>query len=122
MCRGFTDYHNFKSPLEQLVAYTIGPQAASEWVARGSNLDELGPRTQNYILRAANYINDNKPAEETQMADTTFMGLGFQDRAAQDLARMAANGNPMAEYLMQFVDQPAEGNTNDQCKFAALWA
>ena len=49
----------------------------------GSNLDELGPRTQNYILRAANYINDNKPAEETQMADTTFMGLGFQDRAAR---------------------------------------
>lgn len=66
--QGFTDYHNFQSPLEQLVAYTMGPTATAEWVARGSNLDELGPRTQNYILRAANYINANKPAEETQMA------------------------------------------------------
>ena len=106
--QGFTDHHNFKSPLEQLVAYTMGPTATAEWVARGSNLDELGPRTQNYILRAANYINDNKPAEDTQMADTTFMGLGFASQQAQQLADMAANGNPMAEYMMQFVQQPAQ--------------
>ena len=82
--QGFTDYHNFKSPLEQLVAYTIGPQAASEWVARGSNLDELGPRTQNYILRAANYINDNKPAEETQMANANSPLYGPDQIAAME--------------------------------------
>ena len=54
------------------------------------------------------------------MADTTFMGMGFQDRAAQDLARMAANGNPMAQYMMQFVNQPAQRIYKWQCKFAAL--
>ena len=103
--QGFTDYHNFKSPLEQLVAYTIGP-GNYEWVARGSNLDELGPRTTTFFVPLTTSMTISR--RRNPNGGHNFYGIGLQDRAAQDLARMAANGNPMAEYLMQFVDQPAK--------------
>ena len=43
--------------------------------------------------------------EETQIR-TPLGDLGMNYDRAVDLARMAANGNPMADYLMQFVNMP----------------
>ncbi len=56
---GYSDYHAMTSPLEQLVAYNMGPTAASSWMASGGDVEELPKETQDYIKRAAKYIDDN---------------------------------------------------------------
>ena len=32
---GYSDYHNFETPLEKLVAYNAGPNFAAKWKAAG---------------------------------------------------------------------------------------
>lgn len=100
---GFTSEHSFKTPLEQLVAYTAGPQFAANWVARGANIEELGPRTQAYIKRAAAYLNENynQQQQEPEMANTTFLGMPFDPRQAAVLSQMSNQGNPMATSVME---------------------
>ena len=101
---GYSQELGFKTPLEQLVAYTAGPQFASDWVARGANIEELGPRTQSYIKRAAAYLNENynnEQQQEPEMANTTFLGMQFDPRQAGYLSQMADQGNPVASAAME---------------------
>lgn len=99
---GYSEELGFKTPLEQLVAYTAGPQFAANWVARGANIEELGPRTQSYIKRAAAYLNDNyNQQQEPEMANTTFLGMPFDPQQAAVLSQMSDQGNPMATAAME---------------------
>lgn len=110
---GFSEELGFKTPLEQLVAYTAGPTFASDWVARGANIEELGPRTQSYIKRAAAYLNNNyTQQQEPQMADMTFdlplFGpVPFDADGAVALKQMAGQGNPVAEALVSRINEAA---------------
>ena len=102
--KGFTSEHGFKTPLEQLVAYTAGPRFAADWVARGANIEELGPRTQAYIKRAAQYLNenyDNEQQQEPEMSNTTFLGMPFDPQQAAVLSQMSDQGNTMATSVME---------------------
>ena len=31
---GYSQHHDFQTPLQKLVAYNMGPNAAAEWIAR----------------------------------------------------------------------------------------
>ncbi len=96
---GYSEELGFKTPLEQLVAFTAGPTFAKGWVARGANIEELGPRTQSYIKRAAAYLNENyneQQQQEPEMSNTTFLGMAFDPQQAAILEAMGQNGNPMA--------------------------
>lgn len=70
---GYSEKLGFKTPLEQLVAYTAGPQFAANWVARGANIEELGPRTQSYIKRAADYL------QNVRNNDMAILGMPSED-------------------------------------------
>jgi len=86
---GYSDYHNFTTPLEMLVAYNMGPTATVEWKARGGRVEDLPNETQQYLKRAAQYLN-TAPTNEgnIQMAQK---GQGLtQDEVAQ-LALADAN-------------------------------
>lgn len=97
---GYSEELGFKTPLEQLVAFTAGPTFAKGWVARGANIEELGPRTQSYIKRAAAYLNENynneQQQQEPEMSNTTFLGMAFDPQQAAILEALGQNGNPMA--------------------------
>ena len=54
---GYSNYHNFKTPLEKLVAYNFGPTAAANWMASGGRIEDLPKETQDYLARAAEYAN-----------------------------------------------------------------
>ena len=112
---GFSEELGFKTPLEQLVAYTAGPTFASDWVARGANIEELGPRTQRYIKRAAAYLNDNyTQQQEPQMADITFdispipqvkLPMPFDEAGIEVLKQMARDGNPVAQSFLERINR-----------------
>jgi len=53
---GFSDYHQFTTPLEKLVAYNAGPQFAAEWKAAGANIADLPAETQKYVQNAAAFL------------------------------------------------------------------
>jgi len=95
---GFSNYHNFTTPLEMLVAYNMGPAATVEWKANGGRVEDLPNETQQYIRRAAQYIA-SAPTNEgnTQMAQMT----------EEEMARLA-----MADAMMgtQTIRRP-EANT-----------
>ncbi len=95
---GYSLHHNFRTPLQKLVAYNMGPSAAAKWIARGENIDELPLETQQYITRAAEYLTQNQQptTEEPQMANNTLLGLPFDMEQFEVLSGMAARGNPMA--------------------------
>jgi len=85
---GYSQELGFKTPLEQLVAYTAGPQFAADWVARGANIEELGPRTQSYIKRAAAYLNENyneQQQDPKMMSDYSYFGIPISGDIAQQL-------------------------------------
>ena len=105
----YTSEHGFKTPLEQLVAYTAGPTFAADWVARGANIEELGPRTQSYIKRAAQYLTDNQEPPMAEMTfDLPFFGpVPFSESAAMALQDMADAGNPTAQYGLNRINEAA---------------
>tara|TARA_Y100001938_G_scaffold150777_1_gene243373 strand:- start:14428 stop:16326 length:1899 start_codon:yes stop_codon:yes gene_type:complete len=78
---GYSDYHNMTSPLEKLVAYNMGPTAASSWMARGGNVAELPKQTRDYIKRAAKFINDqrNKTSNSNQGTQAMASPDGYDD-------------------------------------------
>jgi hypothetical protein len=75
---GYSDYHQFKTPLQKLVAYNAGPGFAAQWIASGEDISQLPTETQQYITRAAGYLaNQNTPTNNTtqgnqQMAVTDY--------------------------------------------------
>ena len=54
---GYSEYHQFKTPLEQLVAYNWGPTNAANWRDAGGNLDDLPEETKDYINRAGRFLS-----------------------------------------------------------------
>jgi len=103
---GFTSEHGFKTPLEQLVAYTAGPRFAANWVARGANISELGPRTQSYIKRAAQYLNENYQQQEQPMdqQNASLFGFDLGPEITRDLQTLLQNdpGNFLAQDMLGY--------------------
>ena len=54
---GYSKYHKFETPLEQLVAYNWGPTNAANWRDAGSNMDDLPEETKDYINRAGRFLS-----------------------------------------------------------------
>jgi len=71
--QGYSDYHNFTTPLQKLIAYNMGPQATANWIASGGKIEDLPAETQQYIARAADFIDTNATPQtgETQMANNS---------------------------------------------------
>jgi len=82
---GYSDYHNFTTPLQKLVAYNMGPDATANWIAGGSKIEELPDETKQYIARAADFITTNSPQTgDTQMAnDQSYIRDFFSDLASE---------------------------------------
>ena len=55
----YSDHHQFKTPLQKLVAYNAGANFASQWIKNGEDINKLPFETQQYIIRAANFLNKN---------------------------------------------------------------
>ena len=53
---GYSNYHNFETPIEKLVAYNAGPSFAAQWKAAGANIADLPAETQKYIQKAAAFL------------------------------------------------------------------
>lgn len=87
---GYTDYHGFKTPLQQLVAYNAGPSFAAQWIANGENISELPAETQQYVIRAASYLNDNNTEGNTDMT--------VDNRSIDQVIIDSYLGNNMAQY------------------------
>lgn len=58
---GYSNYHGFTTPLQKLAAYNMGPQATENWLARGGKFEDLPDETQQYVTRAAKFM-ENKMA------------------------------------------------------------
>ena len=78
---GYTDYHQFKTPLQQLVAYNAGPTYAARWIANGEDVSQLPEETQDYIRKAAKYIDDqqNNTSNNNQGTQAMASGDGYDD-------------------------------------------
>ena len=70
---GYSDYHQFKTPLQKLVAYNAGPGFAAQWIANGEDISQLPNETQKYITKAAGYLAQNNNTNQ-----------GTQDMASSD--------------------------------------
>lgn len=70
---GFSDYHQFTTPLEKLVAYNAGPQFAAEWKAQGANIADLPAETQKYIQTAAAFLT------QKGNDDMAYLGMPSED-------------------------------------------
>ena len=77
---GYSDYHQFKTPLQQLVAYNAGPTFAAQWIANGEDVSQLPAETQDYIRKAAKYIDDQNNTSTT----TNNSNQGTQAMASGD--------------------------------------
>jgi hypothetical protein len=75
---GYSDYHNFTTPLMKLVAYNMGPQATEAWLASGGRIPDLPRETQEYITRAAGYLSNNAETKGNQQM-ASFMSMPSED-------------------------------------------
>ena len=75
---GYSDYHQFKTPLQKLVAYNAGPDFAAKWVANGEVISQLPAETQGYIRKAASFLAQNTANNNTVTPE------GTQDMAVND--------------------------------------
>ena len=53
---GYSNYHNFETPIEKLVAYNAGPNFAAKWKAAGAKIADLPAETQKYVQKAAAFL------------------------------------------------------------------
>lgn len=53
---GYSNYHNFETPIEKLVAYNAGPNFAAKWKAAGARIADLPAETQKYVQKAAAFL------------------------------------------------------------------
>jgi hypothetical protein len=98
---GYTDYHGFTTPLQQLAAYNMGPDAAKDWLASGGRISDLPQETREYVQRAAAYLT--KQRTEEQPMNDQYLGyfMDGQQAAAPALNMPGANmsaaalNNPM---------------------------
>lgn len=102
---GYSQHHDFQTPLQKLVAYNMGPNAAAEWIARGENIAELPAETQQYITRAAAFLTQQNQqqqnTEEPQMAETTLYGFEFDPQQAAYLEAMGQSGNAASRAMAE---------------------
>lgn len=102
---GYSQHHDFQTPLQKLVAYNMGPNAAAEWIARGENIAELPAETQQYITRAAAFLTQQNQqqqnTEEPQMAETTLFGFEFDPQQAAYLEAMGQSGNAASRAMAE---------------------
>ena len=66
---GYSDHHQFRTPLQKLVAYNAGPTFAAQWIAAGENISQLPKETQDYITRAAAYLTNQQGNQPMLMND-----------------------------------------------------
>ena len=85
---GFSDYHNFQTPLEKLVAYNWGPDNAARWKQSGGKFEDLPAETQQYVTRAAQYLDTQSNTGTPDMANTNTM---VSDAEALRIAQLLQN-------------------------------
>ena len=74
---GYSNYHNFETPIEKLVAYNAGPNFAAKWKAAGANIADLPAETQKYIQKAAAFLT------RKGKDDMAYLGMPSEDDRQQ---------------------------------------
>ena len=88
---GYSQYHNFETPLEKLVAYNAGPNFAAKWKAAGAKIADLPAETQKYVQRAAAFLtrkgNDDMAYLGMPSEDDGNVTIGGQVISEEEAAR-----------------------------------
>lgn len=96
---GYTNHHQFRTPLEQMVAYNWGPDNAKNWISEGSDISKLPKETRDYISRAASFLQTAQTGNNEMTMNNDGYGLmrqlGYSEAQIADAKR---RGVP-AEYF-----------------------
>ena len=74
---GYSNYHGFTTALQQLAAYNMGPTAAEAWLASGGRISDLPKETQEYVQRAAAFLNKQQPGTLEETTAMAMMSDGY---------------------------------------------
>ena len=80
-------HHKFETPMQKIAAYNMGPTAAAEWIAAGSNFADLPDETKEYVTRASEFLEKAKPPVEPVLKATSDTKLPEIDEMAQQPIR-----------------------------------
>ena len=80
-------HHKFETPMQKIAAYNMGPTAAAEWIAAGSNFADLPDETKEYVTRASEFLEKAKPTVEPVLKVTSDTKLPEIDEMAQQPIR-----------------------------------
>ena len=112
---GYSNYHGFTTPLQKLAAYNMGPTAAESWLASGGRIEDLPQETQDYVRRAAEFLNKSKTQETEKMANTTFMSM-----PGEDDPNIAIDGTQLGQAARLLAQIRAENQVKQQPVTAPL--
>ena len=79
----YSSHHKFETPMQKIAAYNMGPTAAAEWIAAGSNFADLPDETKEYVTRASEFLEKAKPTVEPVLKVTSDTKLPEIDQMAQ---------------------------------------
>ena len=83
----YSSHHKFETPMQKIAAYNMGPTAAAEWIAAGSNFADLPDETKEYVTRASEFLEKAKPTVEPVLKVTSDTKLPEIDEMAQQPIR-----------------------------------
>ena len=83
----YSSHHKFETPMQKIAAYNMGPTAAAEWIAAGSNFADLPDETKEYVTRASEFLEKAKPPVEPVLKATSDTKLPEIDEMADQPIR-----------------------------------
>jgi hypothetical protein len=110
---GYSNYHGFKTPLQKLAAYNMGPQATENWLARGGKFEDLPDETQQYVTRAAKFMENKMALPKNSIAvglDTSVDAVAARRAELTEqlrAARVPESAIPQMVAEMLAVETPA---------------
>ena len=73
----YSAHHKFETPLQKIAAYNMGPTAAAQWIAAGSNFADLPDETKQYVTRASEFLEKNSMARRINSDSNTSITAGL---------------------------------------------
>ena len=73
----YSSHHKFETPMQKIAAYNMGPTAAAEWIAAGSNFADLPDETKEYVTRASKFLEKNSMARRINSDSNTSITAGL---------------------------------------------
>ena len=104
---GYTEHHGFTTPLQQLAAYNMGPQATEAWLAAGGNFSDLPQETKEYVQRAAAYVANQQT--EGQPMNEQYLGYFMDGQAAANPSTGPVTNLPGSDMPPSALNNPMLG-------------